>query len=78
MATLKAHLSEHLRRVRRGETITVMDRETPIARIVPYEEGPPLIIRPAARRLHDIPLPRPIKRPVDSLAALLEERQNHR
>src|SRR6266850_894777 len=42
IAYLKARLSEHLRQVRRGETFTVMDRETPIARLVPYgaEDGP--------------------------------------
>ncbi|MCC6619878.1 MAG: type II toxin-antitoxin system prevent-host-death family antitoxin [Deltaproteobacteria bacterium] len=32
---LKAHLSEHLARVRAGGTVVVHDRRTPIARIVP-------------------------------------------
>lgn len=32
---LKSHLSAFLRRVKRGESITVTDRGTPIARIVP-------------------------------------------
>ena len=35
ISELKAKLSEHLRHVRRGHTITVMDRDTPIAEIVP-------------------------------------------
>ena len=30
---LKARLSEHLRHVRKGHTITVMDRDTPVAEI---------------------------------------------
>ncbi len=32
---LKAKLSEHLRRVERGEIVTVTDRGRPVARIVP-------------------------------------------
>jgi prevent-host-death family protein len=42
IADLKARLSEHLRRVRRGQTLTVLDRETPVARIVPYDVEAPL------------------------------------
>ena len=34
ISELKARLSEHLRHVRRGHTITVMDRDTPVAEIV--------------------------------------------
>jgi prevent-host-death family protein len=36
VADLKARLSEHLRAVRKGRTLTVVDRSTPVARIVPY------------------------------------------
>ena len=32
---LKLHLSEYLARVRKGEVLTVTDRGTPVARIVP-------------------------------------------
>ena len=32
IAELKARLSEHLKSVRRGRTLTVLDRETPVAR----------------------------------------------
>ena len=35
---LKARLSEYLRAVRNGETITVTDRETPVAQIVPLRD----------------------------------------
>jgi prevent-host-death family protein len=74
IAELKARLSEHLRAVRNGGTITVLDRDIPIARIVPYA-APPLEIRKARRRLRDVKLPpRPRKR-TDSLAILLEDRR---
>ncbi|MGH7319814.1 MAG: type II toxin-antitoxin system Phd/YefM family antitoxin [Candidatus Rokuibacteriota bacterium] len=38
IADLESRLSEYLRKVRRGRSLTVLDRDTPIARIVPYEE----------------------------------------
>ncbi len=82
IADLKARLSEHLRQVRRGETYTVMDRETPIARLLPYGAGAePLKIRKPRRRvptLHDVRLPAPLKTDVDPVALLLEERQVER
>ncbi len=39
IADLKNNLSRHLARVRRGGEITVLDRETPVARIVPFVHG---------------------------------------
>jgi prevent-host-death family protein len=36
IALLKTHLSRYLDRVREGAEVVVYDRETPIARIVPY------------------------------------------
>ena len=36
IADLKARLSHYLRGVRRGGEVVVLDRETPVARIVPY------------------------------------------
>ena len=74
IADLKARLSEHLRSVRNGGTLTVLDRDTPIARIIPYATQP-LEIRKAGRRLRDLKLPpRPSKR-TDSLAVLVEDRR---
>jgi antitoxin (DNA-binding transcriptional repressor) of toxin-antitoxin stability system len=74
IAELKARLSEHLRSVRNGGTLTVLDRDTPIARIVPYT-SPPLEIRKATRRLRDLKLPpKPAKR-TDSVAILVEDRR---
>ncbi len=73
IADLKARLSEHLRAVRNGGTVTVLDRDTPIARIVPYAV-PPLEIRKAQRRGRDLKLPpKPAKR-TDSLAVIREDR----
>lgn len=74
IADLKARLSEHLRSVRNGATVTVLDRDTPIARIVPYA-AQSLEIRKARRRLRDVKLPpKPAKR-TDSLAILAEDRR---
>ena len=74
IADLKARLSEHLRSVRNGSTLTVLDRDTPVARIVPYA-AQPLDIRKATRRLRDLKLlPRSAKR-TDSVALLLEDRR---
>ena len=40
ISELKSHLSEHLRSAEAGETIEVMDRARPIARVVPVEHAP--------------------------------------
>lgn len=74
IADLKARLSEHLRTVRNGGTLTVLDRDTPVARIVPYA-AQPLEIRKAKRRPCDLKLPpKPSKR-TDSVALLVEDRR---
>jgi prevent-host-death family protein len=39
IAELKAHLSRYLAQVRRGDAVVVCDRNTPIARLVPYIEA---------------------------------------
>jgi prevent-host-death family protein len=36
---LKANLSAHLKLVRKGEEVLVCDRNTPVARIVPYRSS---------------------------------------
>ena len=48
IAELKARLSEYLRAVRRGETIAVLDRETPVAEIVPIRDRTTLRVRKPA------------------------------
>jgi prevent-host-death family protein len=81
IAELKARLSEYLRAVRRGETIAVLDRNTPVAQIVPVRDRTALRIRKPARgtpRLNQIPLGKPLKLDIDVVDLLLEERQPHR
>ena len=82
IAELKSRLSEHLRKVRAGRTVTVLDRNTPIARIVPYaESGSSLAVRAplaGAPALKDIALPPPLRLRRDIVALLLEERQRDR
>jgi prevent-host-death family protein len=75
IADLKAHLSEHLQGVRRGESIVVLDRREPIARIVPIgASGLELVVRPAQGSLHDVPLLGPSECASDVLEQLREER----
>jgi prevent-host-death family protein len=74
IADLKARLSEHLRTVRNGGTLTVLDRDTPVARIVPYAAAP-LEIRKAQRRVRDLKLPAKPEKRTDSAAVLLEDRR---
>jgi prevent-host-death family protein len=78
VAELKARLSEFLRAARRGHPVIVCDRDTPVARLVPYAVDQQLSVRRPLRRLGDVPLPAPLGRPIDSLTALLEERQSSR
>ena len=81
IAELKSRLSEYLRAVRNGETISVLDRETPVAQIVPVRERVALRVRkpaagsPAPNRVR---LPKPLTLDVDIVDVLLDERQSHR
>jgi prevent-host-death family protein len=74
IADLKAHLSQHLRKVRGGRTLTVVDRDTPVAQIIPYDAGSPLEIRRSTRRPSDLPLPPPASGRTNSLSVLLQDR----
>jgi prevent-host-death family protein len=81
IADLKARLSEHLRSVRGGEVITVLDRETPIARIVPHRENEPLLTvrsRAPGATLQSLRLPPPLKTDVDAVDLLLQDRRGGR
>jgi antitoxin (DNA-binding transcriptional repressor) of toxin-antitoxin stability system len=82
IAELKSHLSEHLRKVRGGRSLTILDRDTPIARIVPWTTGdgplkrrPPLAGAPILQR---VPLPPPLGIRGDVVKLLLQERQSDR
>jgi antitoxin (DNA-binding transcriptional repressor) of toxin-antitoxin stability system len=73
IAELKARLRAHLRSVRGGRTLSVIDRDTPIARIVPYEAAAPLEVRRATRRARDLSLPPPPAGATDCVAVLLRD-----
>lgn len=78
VAELKAKLSEYLRAVRKGHDLTIMDRDQPIARVIPYEAAGPLVVREPLTRyrtLGDIPLPPPANLSIDAVALLLEDRR---
>jgi prevent-host-death family protein len=82
VAELKAKLSEYLRRVRRGHSVTVLDRDTPVARILPYApDAAALAIRrpaPGLGKPSQVRLPPRLKTDVDIVALLREERQADR
>lgn len=81
IAELKSRLSEYLQAVRGGETIAVLDRQTPIAEIVPVRERSKLRIRKpvSTTPLGRLPLPEATSATsIDIVDLLLEERQNHR
>ena len=82
IADLKARLSHYLRGVRRGGQVVVLDRDTPVALIIPYApSGRELTIRPpsaGARRPGAVALPPPLKIERDIVDLLLAERQAER
>ena len=82
IADLKARLSEHLRAVRRGRTLTVLDGDRAIARIIPYDgERRRLTIRlrrPGAPPLDRVILPPALRLKMDIAVLLAKERQPER
>jgi prevent-host-death family protein len=76
VSSLKAHISENLRRVASGETVVVTDRRKPIALIIPYGEDtlveavPVGQFQPVPPNLAELPM-------VDAMALLQEERGDH-
>ena len=81
IAELKARLSEHLRYVREGHEVTVMDRDSPVARIVPFNAPGILPSRPPAVDAEppgQLSFPAPLLPQVDPVEHLLEERQSNR
>ena len=81
IADLKARLSEYLRAVRAGESIAVLDRDTPVAQIIPVREPRALRVRKPASGsppLHRIKVPKRPRLHVDIVDLLLEERQGQR
>jgi antitoxin (DNA-binding transcriptional repressor) of toxin-antitoxin stability system len=78
IAQLKSKLSQHLRAVRAGETLTVLDRETPIARIVPIDAADDIVITKPARNAPapgKLRFPPTVKLDLDVVELLLEDRR---
>ena len=79
IAELKAHLSEHLRRVRRGHSLVVLDRDKPVAKVVPYTEGDePLTVRAPLGKypsVQEVPLPPRLGLDIDIVDLLLQDRR---
>jgi prevent-host-death family protein len=81
IAELKARLSEYLRAVRGGESIAVLDRDTPVAQLIPVRERSALRVRkpaPGTPPPNRVPVPKRARLNVDVVQLLLEERQGHR
>jgi antitoxin (DNA-binding transcriptional repressor) of toxin-antitoxin stability system len=93
ISEIRDHLSEYLRTVRKGETVIVYDRETPIARLEPIPpsgHGHLLFYRRVLSAgivtppriiddaLKTLPPPRKSKQPARLVEAFLEERRGGR
>ena len=79
VAEFKARLSEYLSRVRAGQSLTIVSRDLPVARVVSYQgKKEKLNVRKPVRSAKSLKLSPPLRIKVDSLAALIEERQKGR
>jgi antitoxin (DNA-binding transcriptional repressor) of toxin-antitoxin stability system len=79
IADLKSHLSRHLREVRGGRTLTVLDRNTPVARLVPIDSGDDVLITlpgEGSPALAQVKLPSIAKLRVDVVKLLLDDRRS--
>jgi len=77
ISELKAKLSAYLRNVRNGETVLVMDRTTPIAKLTPIEQPEDEVViigpsgpTPALKKLKPVRL----RKKVDIVELLRESR----
>lgn len=78
IAELKAKLSAYVRAAQGGARITVLDRNTPVAQLVPLDKKPGLTIRPPVHRgasLWRLPPAPPVDTKVDIVELLLEDRR---
>jgi antitoxin (DNA-binding transcriptional repressor) of toxin-antitoxin stability system len=78
IADLKNNLSRHLDRVKRGAELTVLDRDTPVARIIPFVHGQSGKNRPRAQqasaiRLAELTRSGVVEAAADGLAGWLNE-----
>lgn len=75
ISELKAHLSEYVAAARRGETVIVCDRNTPVAKLEPLDEVELLIREPTVsgeerQRILDSLTPIPLAAGTDVQAIL--------
>lgn len=78
IADLKSHLSSYLREVRAGKAVIVLDRNTPVARLVPIDAPGDVAITPPARDappIGKVKLPPPAGVVRDVVNLLLEDRR---
>jgi prevent-host-death family protein len=74
ISDFKKHISEELRRVRNGDRVVILDRDKPVAEVIPYElSSKRLVVRPP-RGPRTLPAVS-IKTDVDPLSYLLEDRE---
>jgi antitoxin (DNA-binding transcriptional repressor) of toxin-antitoxin stability system len=82
IASLKAQLSRHLREVRAGQIVTVLDREQPVARLVPIDDVDDVVVtRPAANAppIGRVRIPPSRKRlAIDVVGLLVKDRRRSR
>ena len=76
VSELKAHLSGYLAQVRTGSTVTVCNRKTPIARLVPIDDHSRGVNVVEATDAEDLPVgPRVrLKKRIDVVAVLCADR----
>ena len=73
ISEFKAHISQDLAAVRRGERIVILDRDIPVAQVIPHPgEETPLVARSPTRPLEYRKLGISVSR--DPLEVLSEER----
>lgn len=72
-------LGEHIDEVKRGETLTLIEGETPVATVSPLRTGVRVIRHDPALRLQDFkPGPRPKRLDFDAVEWLIDERERER
>lgn len=76
IAELKSHLSEHIKKVRNGAEVLVMDRYTPVAKLSPIQktrgDATPILSKQKGNPKDLLKIPRPhLKKtiPLDELLA---------
>jgi antitoxin (DNA-binding transcriptional repressor) of toxin-antitoxin stability system len=78
ISNLKAHLSATLKEVVSGIRYVVMDRDKPVAELVPYTENQPLVIRTPLGKKKKIKNTFKSKMKVDPVDYLLQDRRGNR